>query len=334
MERCPLKSGAKSPHTKLISAIRFPEEHVFVSGSMDSTFKVWDCTTLTSVTEVFAIESREGISSLESVRLFGDGSVFLVGSQAGSLRLLDLRSRSGEGDKSVKIASFPLTSIGMSDGPMIVTGDASGRVETRDLRSLRIMPLVSMNGSLAEVEKARVSSSTAFSQVERRVPVRSTITEDMWDIAMGKAPQKRKRAMDPPDVPKPTPTTLIPSTPVQQAHSEAVIFTHFIHPTKILTVGKDKHVKQFSSQSGQLHDAVKLKEKPSTASYFHKTLFLGERGGVLALHNENGTFEKSERIGNPHVGPVTALSSCADWGLCTGGTDQHVFLYSLWNEIP
>lgn len=333
MERIPIKSGRKSSHSKLVSAIRFPEEHVFVSGSQDSTVKVWDCTSLSSITEVVAIESREGVSTLESVRLYGDGSVFLVGSRAGSLRLLDLRTRSGEGDKSIKVSTFAINTIGMGDSHLIVSGDDSGSVEVRDLRSLRTSALVSMNGSSIVTEQAVALSTKSISRQER-VPVCPRVTEDMWAIAMGKAPHKRKLNTSPPDVPKDTSRTLFPTTPVQQAHNEPVILVQFIQPNKVLTVSKDRTVKQFSVHSGNIHDQTNLKEKPSAAAYFHRTLFLGDRGGVTSLHDKSGSFVRGERLENPHVGPVTALSSCAEWGLCTGGTDQHVFLYSLWNQNP
>jgi WD40 repeat protein len=319
------EGGTSESHTKAVSSIRFLEEHVAASSSIDGSIRLWDCTSPASIRSLPGIQSREGVSTLEVVRTWGDNCVLLSGAQSGSISMIDLRSRSGEGDKYVKAGASEITCIGLTDSFMFASGSASGRVELRDMRHLRSDPLQTFNSSRTILTQTHVGDSKRYSVPT--YPKTVQISDDVWNIAMGKAPNRKVRHTEY----SPSKDHVINSNSVfEEAHSGRVILTTFIDQKRILTVSADRSIKVFSESTGQILDEIKLKEKPSAATYFNGRLFIADRSGVVTIQEDRkGLKWRRRRFDNAHMGSVTSLCNCADWGLCTGGADQHVFLYSL-----
>ena len=329
-------SNSSSSHKKSISAIRFIEEHVFATASLDCTLKIWDCTTLSNICVVTSIASREGISSLEIVRTFGENMVVMTGTTSGSLCMRDLRSRNGAGDKTVKMGMNAISCVAMSGRYTLASGDSGGRIELRDIRSMRAQPLVRLNGSEQGSRASHASSSAAFSPARPRA--KEIITEDLWAIAMGKQQGKKRPASTyegPLNDPRAAGGGNLTITKAQvasfgdEAHSEEVVSIHNAAPNIWVSSSKDRSIKVFSETSGKLLRAIKLSNKPTAAVYFHKNMFVADRQGIERISGILEDDTLNQRIDNPHQGSVTAICNSADWGLCTGGSDQHLFLYAL-----
>ena len=315
------------PDAQAVSAIRFLEEHVFVSASLDSTLRVWDCMNTRKVSELTAIESRDGLSAMEIVPNLGENLVMLTGSMSGSLCLRDLRSRNGEGDKMIQMGAHAICSLGMSENFIVASGDTSGCVELRDIRSLRTQPLLRFNGSKECLEVSQVKSVVSLPPFK---PGRQDeISEDVWSIAMGK-PTKKRSSMYQSNGNR---SNVLLRTEDQVrnkvAHSDKVVLIQKAFSGIWITASEDRYVKVFSDSTGDVLNAIKLPNKPSGGAYFRESLFLVDRQGILRINDITEDDIQTSRIDNPHVGSVTTVCPSADWGLCTGGADQHVFLHSL-----
>ena len=316
------------PHSMTVSTVRFMEEHVLVSASLDGSIRIWDCTQSMSVSDVFGIQGRDGITSMEPVKLFGEGSVVMTGTKSGALYIRDFRFSDGQGDKSVTTHSDAVCSIAMDDCFEVASGDLLGRVEVRDMRSLRSAPLISLNGSRLNTDSHEIRNSHKFSDIKKED--HSILSEDMWDIAMGKKASKRRSVGSPRDDIPVRIRTARDSKPVtfENAHSRRVILVHFVSPNLIITLGQDKLVKLFSSSSGLMLQSLQLRDKPLSAAVARDTVFVGDRNGITIV-GVSLSEQTMQRVANPHTGSVSALGTCAEWGLCSGGTDQHIFLHSL-----
>lgn len=316
-------------HRKPVTSVRFMEEHVLVSGSLDGSIRVWDCTSTNRTQEVTTLASRDGISSLEVVRCFGSSAVLVTGTDAGALHLRDLRSSSGEGDKSSKSNTAAVTSICMDNSFSVFSGNSFGEMELRDLRSLQPAPLLCLNGSKEAQEQSIVQTIKEWPKVTRRSKV--DISEDLWDIAMGKASNKRALKREPVGKPVAHSSSSVAPQKVafENAHAGRIVHIGIREPNQIISVAQDRDVKVFCATTGLLLKTLKLKDKPLSAVYFNKSLYLGERNGLRVLLDHQRGFQEALGLSNPHMGSVTALSPCADWGLCTGGSDAHVFIHGL-----
>jgi WD40 repeat protein len=312
----------------IVSTVRFMEEHVLVSASLDGSIRIWDCLQSASVSEVAGIQSRDGITSMEPVKLFGEGSVVITGTKSGALYVRDFRFPDGQGDKTVVTNSDPVSSIALDDSFEVASGDSKGRVEVRDIRSLRSVPLVSMNGSRFNTDLQEVRPTGSFSDIRKED--QSVLTEDMWDIAMGKKASKRRSARDHRDTMPAEKSISRESKPIsfESAHSRRVVLVHFVSPNLIITIGEDKLVKLFSSSSGVMLRALSLRDKPTSSVCVGDQVFIGDRNGI-GIAGVSLTDQTMQRIINPHTGSVSALAACAEWGFCSGGTDNHIFLHSL-----
>jgi WD40 repeat protein len=317
--------GASKGHKKAISAVRFLEEHVLVSSSLDGTVRIWDCAERSSMPEVMALASRDSITALEVVRTFAEGSVIVTGSQGGTLHVHDLRSRDGKGDKTAAMHSEGITGIALDDAFLMVSADAAGRAEIRDVRSMRATPIVALERFSDMSKSGQLTERVGFSVAKKHVdPV---ITEDMWDLALGKTSGKRRTPPEAAEKNK-MPTPVQPPADVR-AHMKRIELVQFVSPGVILTVGNDCNISKFCSSTGQLVSSYKIQTTPISASFFNQSLFIGNREGITIVNGLLHDSVSEEHIENPHAGSVTAVSSCASWGICTGGSDQHVFVHSI-----
>jgi hypothetical protein len=149
----------------------------------------------------------------------------------------------------------------------------------------------------------------------------------MWDIAMGKSSKKRSLRTIPMSDTSPSHVPL--KIPFEKAHGGRVVHISYRDPKQIISVAQDRETKIFCAGTGSLLKTTKLKDKPLAAVYFNTTLFVGERNGLRVLIDYPTGYEEAQGMSNPHVGSVTALAACAEWGLCSGGNDAHVFVHGL-----
>lgn len=297
------------------------EEHVLVSSGMDGFIRIWDCTDQSAVSDVMALESRDGITALEVAPAIGERAVLVTGTVAGTIQIRDLRSKRGEGDKSVTSHKGSVTCIAFDSGYSVVTGDAKGAIEVRDLRSLRHMPVITLNGSWSEFESRVIHAVRKFPTVTGKT-ARVDITEDMWAAAIG----KKRKANQTPDVIVESATK-----PTQQepAHSSKVISIGYRGPHRYTSVGQDKTIKSFCAVSGQLLRVDNTREKPLASCFSNDLLVLTARNGLTFFKDSASRLTSLSEGINTHVGSVTAVCPTGSWGICSGGTDKHIFINSF-----
>ena len=315
-------SGRSTVHKGPVSSLRFMEEHVLVSGGSDGYIRIWDCTDLNVVSEVLVLESREGVSALEVPRSIGSGAILLAGSTSGSLHLRDLRTTHGEGDKTAKSENAAaITSITMDDGYILVSGDAKGNIEMRDLRSMRSVPILKLNGAAQCMESKQVGGIPTLPPVAKKS--RADDYDDIWSVAMGTKRKTQDAKLEVVEPPRSSPNVFA------SAHKSAVMTLSFSSPRTIVSVSQDKSIRSFCSITGSLLGSTNLQEKPLTSCWVNGRLFTGARDGVRAYSHMEGVFHQVSTVSNPHIGSVTAACSTGEWGICTGGSDKHIFIHSL-----
>lgn len=315
-----LVSGGSSAHQSRISGLCFLEEHVLVSGSLDGFIRVWHCSMSGSMVEVTAVESRDGITSMIAPNGMGESGVVVTGSKGGSIHVRDLRFSRGEADKAVVSGCHSVTFLAVKNSTnILVSGDSQGSIEMRDLRSLRVSPILKFN----KHAKEPVETWEFLSEIKNRK--RERISEDLWDIAMGRAgPVDVKR--------KGEKNIIVENKPASEAsaHKGNVSGIFFDDPGSILTVGEgDNCVKRFCIVSGNLVSRVALRDPPLSSCLVNNFLLIGDRNG-LQIFDRNGLRRRDGNgISNPHSGSITCMSASGELGFCTGGKDMHVFLHSI-----
>jgi hypothetical protein len=316
-------SGEKA-HRKVISSLRFMEETVLISASLDGSIRIWDCTAHSATSQVTAIESRDGISALEIPTGFGEGAVIVSGSTSGALHVRDMRTQRGEGDKSLKAHNSAVSSLCFDNAYGVLSADTSGNIEQRDVRSMRTIPMLRLNGSKKVAEGRTIGNVQSISDVKKRANM--PVSEDIWDVAMGR---KRKVELFP-EIGVSTKATKAPPLRFEErAHSTKVLTMSFVEPCRIGSLGQDKALKVFCGVTGDLLQIYRMEEKPLAGCFSNGKFLVATRSRVQVMEYSGSAYTEGSLIVNPHAGGITALCPAGAWGFCSGGTDKHVFISSI-----
>ena len=304
-----------------VSGLKFLEEHVLVSASKDATIKIWDCTNHSRVSGVLSITSREPVTALTVPRSHGS-TLVISGSSGGSVHIRDIRFQSGDTDKGIKARQTSISSLSTTSCPFeLISADIGGNIDIWDLRSSTNIPLISLNGSYSGLQTGKVSDFPIASKK------RNTIPEELWDVAMG-----RKRKPDSKTFPDAIISSDVPRQNFEKAssaHSARVIAVAEIDAGVIGSVSVDKSVKMFCKTAGSALGTFSLSNKPLCASFKSGSLCIGARGGFEIVQFIGFKSRSGIRNNDSHVGSVSAVDHAGDWGVCTGGTDRHVFLHRI-----
>lgn len=125
-------------HTDFVRALSVVEaagQHLLVSGSDDTTLRVWDLDTLQQVAGPIAGHTAY-VMALATTEIDGHGLAASAGLD-GTIRLWDLPSGRSLGEPLVRqIDRFEALAIGDRGGcPVLVAGDSAGRIQLWDLES-------------------------------------------------------------------------------------------------------------------------------------------------------------------------------------------------------
>jgi len=308
-----------------VTGLRFLEEHVLVSSSRQGSIKVWDCTNVSRSKEVLNILSREPVTAL-TVPAYPGNTVIISGSSGGSVHVRDLRFNSGESDKGMKARSSPITYLCTSSNQyQVIAGDHEGNIDIWDTRSASNIPLSSLNGNSSH---SRPGIIAELPQPRPKSTKKPDISEDIWDIAMGK---KRKSSQHSDGaVSLRIPPVFQEDKPQRtKAHHDKVVALGVVDSGIIASVSADKTAKLFCKLSGNLLGEHKLKDKPLSAEFHAGMLCVGKRQGFELVESITSSVLSSYSNTSTHVGHVHAVAFAGDWGVCTGGMDHHVFIHRI-----
>jgi mitogen-activated protein kinase organizer 1 len=173
-------------HTGQINAVTFAgdskEDNLVISGSFDSTIRVWDMRQQGSKSAmVMAMsEARDAVTSIAMTRL---GTVFYAGSVDGRVRGYDFRM----GRVTVDVLSWPVTSLCCTrGGDAILVGTLDSTLRLLDTGTGKLLQTFSGNDErMLSNEKYRLKSTLAMNDT-----VALCGTEDGrvlgWDVLSGK----------------------------------------------------------------------------------------------------------------------------------------------------
>jgi WD40 repeat protein len=293
------------------------------TSSLDGRIKIWDCTNASLVSEVLVIDSTDPVSALGVTSCQDDvNTVIVSGTTGGSVYVRDIRFLDGLTDKAAKADPYAITSLLLGRNYDIVTGDANGNVNVWDMRSMRNLPILTFN-SHSECSMALAGTMEQLppvSATKRRVE----ISEDIWEVAMGKRKSMRTEEKSFHKPMKPDNPTL-----VAKAHSGRVLACGFVQSCSVATVSEDKSIRVFCMVTGRLLHSTKMKEKPTCAVLDEGILCFGTRSGFEITKFIDGQWAPPLKNDGAHVGSVTAVDFVGEWGLCTGGTDRHLFIHKI-----
>ena len=243
-----------------------------VSSSLDGCIRVWDCTLQSAVSQVLALEYRDGISAMDVPSGFGDSAVLTTGSTSGSLQVRDLRSPGGEGDKSIQAHSSTICSLCFDGAFGILSGDTSGRIELRDIRSMRTAPMLCFNGSRKITQQRTIQAVESNMEVRKKPHIH--INEEIWEIAMG-----RKRKAEPMSI-ESTANQAAVFRIEEKAHAGRILSMGFVGPNRLCSLAQDKTLKEFCAISGELLEIYKMRDKPLASCAFDGNFVIGTRSSI------------------------------------------------------
>ena len=326
MLRFPAQEGTARQLDKVaITGLKFVEEHVLVSSSRDGTLKLWDCTNLSRINQALNITSREPVTAL-TVPTSPGSTIIISGTSGGSVHVRDIRFHSGETDKGMKARSSAITSLctGFNEYE-VIAGDKDGNIEIWDSRSASNMPLLSLNG----MDQSIRSGCIPELYPQRPKPAKQhSISEDMWDLAMG-----RKRKSNKQDITEPWISTSA-NPPIvigvrEKAHDDKVVALGIVDSGVLATVSEDKSAKVFCKLTGNLLGVYQLRDKPISAAFHGGMLCIGKRQGFELVESITSSVSSNYTNTSTHIGHVNAVAFAGDWGVCTGGMDRHVFIHRI-----
>ena len=326
MLRFSAQEGSNRQHRNVgVTSLKFLEEHVLVSSSHDGSVKLWDCTNLSRINQVLAISSREPVTAM-TVPTCPGSTIIISGTSGGSVLVRDFRFHSGDSDKGMKVRSSAVASLctGSNDYE-VIAGDHEGNVDVWDSRSASNKPLMSLDGT---DRPHKVGHLTELPQPRRRPTKQTTISEDVWDFAMGK-----KRKSSNPDVSEnpiiqPTENRIVQFSSAK-AHNERVVAVGVVDSGIIATVSTDKSAKVFCKLTGNMLGSYMLTDKPIAAAFHAGMLCIGKRQGFDIVESITSSVSSTYTNSSTHIGHVNAVAFAGDWGICTGGVDRHVFIHRI-----
>ena len=271
--------------------------------------------------EALTLDSTDPVTALSTTcAQDGDNTVIVSGSIGGSIHVRDIRFLDGVSDKVAKCDTFAISTLLVGRNYEIIAGDAKGNVNLWDMRSMRNLPIVSFNSNIDSL--IPTAGVTEKLMIPIKMPRTADITEDMWDMAMG----KRRKSIKQKVIPRPSMSEQIEKVPHSRAHAGRVLAAGFIQASSVATVGEDKTLKVFCTITGRLLHITKMRDKPTCAGFDSGILCFGTRGGFETTKFRDGSWSSPVKNSETHVGSVTAVDFVGEWGICTGGSDRHVFV--------
>jgi WD40 repeat protein len=323
MLRFPVRDGVGPRGDKhLVTGLQFLEEHILVSSSRDGTVRLWDCTNMSQVNNVLNITSRDSVTALAVI---SSSTIIVTGSAGGYVNVRDIRFNSGELDKGMHSRTSSISALAVCANDFEITAaDADGHIDVWDMRSTTNIPLLSLNGHETVTTAGRLN---VIPPIGPKTSTKSVISEDIWDVAMGK---KRKQPSLSKDYLNYSDSIRPPLSSLQApAHKAKVLALGRIDSGIIGSVSVDKSAKAFCRLTGNLLGVYKLKEKPMCASFRAGVICIGKREGFGVVDSIVSPVISSIDNSSTHVGSVHATAFVGDWGICTGGADHHIFVHRI-----
>jgi WD40 repeat protein len=310
-------------HNYLVTALQFLEEHILVSSSRDGTIKLWDCTNNTHVLNVLNINSRDSVTALS---VMNSSTIIASGSAGGYVNVRDIRFNSGELDKGMKARSSEISALALSANDFEVTAaDSEGNIDVWDIRSTTNIPLLSLDGHETAAKAGKI---TEIPPVGPKSSTKTFVSEEIWDVAMGK--KRKESGFTEHQKSISFPQHASKGRSMEPAHKGKVLALGRIDSGIIGSVSIDKSAKLFCRLTGTLLGVCKFKEKPICAALHGGVMCIGKREGFEVVNPIRSQLS-SAGVNNTstHVGPVSAATFVGDWGICTGGTDRHIFVHRI-----
>ena len=300
----------ESAHVGMVGCLAFMEEHVLVSAGASGSLKIWDCTRASScVDEVLSLETRDDISAINVPRGYGEGSVLLTGSKNGFLHIRDLRTNTGEGDRSTKSASGSIVTINTNGSNTIVFGSRMGEVQLHDIRQMR--------------HSIQTFGTNTRNEITSRDTVSSAvIAEDIWDIAIPKQKGKRRAKQA---------RFVYTDHSQNPAHVLGVLSVGFVSPLIVSSICLEGKIRTFDTITGNRLSDMTLNTTPTDACHSESAIYIGDLSGNLqvARIQRSGEYAITHFLNKTHQDAISAVCAMGNSAICSGGVDRNVFVSKI-----